>query len=321
MAWHWTIGGCGVRCPWGVWGSQHPSQPKGLCRLLRGRLPAGTEHGWALAGSRQRRLGHPHLQPEMLQGGPGNEPPASGDGAWGAQQAGPPWEPSLHPWSRAGVGVWEGGSEAVPEVLVRGGCVGEVPSVHCPLLQHHCVVPTYNCAVSALAIHPSTNNLVIAYSDQQVGALLVQLSWPCSLPCASLPALRAFRPGSGTWLELLVRGCCQEQTPLSCPVSLLSCAAVRVQHPREAVHGLEPCRAEPGAAPRLAGAGLAHHTHHLQPQEPLAHPAPRHLLALRPRQVPGELAGGLGVPGACSCGSADLGCARSHSPCPMTAPS
>lgn len=120
------------------------------------------------------------------------------------------------------MGVWEGGSEAVLEVLVRGGCVGEVPSVHCPLLQHHCVVPTYNCAVSALAIHPSTNNLVIAYSDQQVGALLVQLSWPCSLPCASLPALRAFRPGSGTWLELLVRGCCQEQTPLSCPVSLLS---------------------------------------------------------------------------------------------------
>uniref|UniRef100_U3JJM2 UTP4 small subunit processome component n=1 Tax=Ficedula albicollis TaxID=59894 RepID=U3JJM2_FICAL len=43
-----------------------------------------------------------------------------------------------------------------------------VPSVHCPLLQHHCMVPAYNCAVSALAIHPSTNNLVIAYSDQQL---------------------------------------------------------------------------------------------------------------------------------------------------------
>ncbi|XP_030916000.1 U3 small nucleolar RNA-associated protein 4 homolog [Geospiza fortis] len=34
--------------------------------------------------------------------------------------------------------------------------------------KHHCVVPNYDCAVSALAIHPSTNNLVIAYSDQQL---------------------------------------------------------------------------------------------------------------------------------------------------------
>ncbi|PKU29634.1 hypothetical protein llap_20062 [Limosa lapponica baueri] len=37
-----------------------------------------------------------------------------------------------------------------------------------PALQHHCTVPTYNCAVTALAIHPVTNNLVIAYSDQQL---------------------------------------------------------------------------------------------------------------------------------------------------------
>lgn len=86
----------------GVWGSQHPSQPEGLCRLLRGRLPAGSERGRALAGSRQWRLGHPHLQPEILQGGPGSDPPASGDVGWGVQQAGPPWEPSLCPWSGAG---------------------------------------------------------------------------------------------------------------------------------------------------------------------------------------------------------------------------
>lgn len=56
--------------------------------------------------------------------------------------------------------------------------------MHCPLLQHHCVVPTYDCAVSALAIHPSTNNLVIAYSDQQVGSLLLALSPSlCLSPC------------------------------------------------------------------------------------------------------------------------------------------
>lgn len=48
------------------------------------------------------------------------------------------------------------------------------PSACCPpALQHHCTVPTYSCAVTSLAIHPVTNNLVIAYSDQQVGALWV----------------------------------------------------------------------------------------------------------------------------------------------------
>lgn len=209
-----------------------------------------------------------------------------------------------------------------PRGSARGGCVAEVsavvPSVHCPLLQHHCTVPTYNCAVSALAIHPSTNNLVIAYSDQQVGAVLVEL---CSLPCACPPAFRAFWLGSGSWLQLLVRGAARSRHPEQTLTSPLSCTAAGVLHPREAVHELEPRRAEPGAAPCLAGAGLAHHTHHLQPQEPRTHPAPRHLPALRPGQVPGEPAGGFGVPGGCSCGSADLGCARSRSPCPMTAPS
>ncbi|KAM9509198.1 U3 small nucleolar RNA-associated protein 4 homolog [Guaruba guarouba] len=35
-------------------------------------------------------------------------------------------------------------------------------------LKHHCTVPMYSCAVTALAIHPVTNDLVIAYSDQQL---------------------------------------------------------------------------------------------------------------------------------------------------------
>ncbi|XP_053126642.1 U3 small nucleolar RNA-associated protein 4 homolog [Hemicordylus capensis] len=34
--------------------------------------------------------------------------------------------------------------------------------------QPHCTVPAYDCPVTALAIHPVTNNLVIAHSDQQV---------------------------------------------------------------------------------------------------------------------------------------------------------
>uniref|UniRef100_A0A8D0GKV0 UTP4 small subunit processome component n=1 Tax=Sphenodon punctatus TaxID=8508 RepID=A0A8D0GKV0_SPHPU len=32
----------------------------------------------------------------------------------------------------------------------------------------HCTVPAYNCPVTALAIHPATNNLVLTHSDQQV---------------------------------------------------------------------------------------------------------------------------------------------------------
>ncbi|XP_062997525.1 U3 small nucleolar RNA-associated protein 4 homolog [Elgaria multicarinata webbii] len=32
----------------------------------------------------------------------------------------------------------------------------------------HCTVPAYDCPVTALAIHPETNNLIIAHSDQQV---------------------------------------------------------------------------------------------------------------------------------------------------------
>lgn len=62
------------------------------------------------------------------------------------------------------MGVWEEEGQGRPRLL---------PSACCPALQHHCTVPTYNCAVTALAIHPVTNNLVIAYSDQQVGALPV----------------------------------------------------------------------------------------------------------------------------------------------------
>ena len=63
------------------------------------------------------------------------------------------------------MGVWEWGGWRWPLLLLSAFCP--------PTLQHHCSVPTYSCAVTALAIHPVTNNLVIAYSDQQVGAFLV----------------------------------------------------------------------------------------------------------------------------------------------------
>ncbi|NWU73673.1 UTP4 protein, partial [Pterocles burchelli] len=49
---------------------------------------------------------------------------------------------------------------------VSGDWVIHIYNLKC--FKHHCTVPTYDCAVSALAIHPDTNNLVIAYSDQQL---------------------------------------------------------------------------------------------------------------------------------------------------------
>nr|XP_033796960.1 U3 small nucleolar RNA-associated protein 4 homolog [Geotrypetes seraphini] len=42
------------------------------------------------------------------------------------------------------------------------------------LLKHHCTVPVYKCPVSALAIQPMSNNLVIAYSDQQLFEFSIQ---------------------------------------------------------------------------------------------------------------------------------------------------
>ncbi|NWI62235.1 UTP4 protein, partial [Todus mexicanus] len=49
---------------------------------------------------------------------------------------------------------------------VSGDWVIHVYSLKC--FKHHCTVPMYSCAVTAVAIHPATNNLVIAYSDQQL---------------------------------------------------------------------------------------------------------------------------------------------------------
>lgn len=74
----------------------------------------------------------------------------------------------------------EGGSEVA--------LVGPVTVLSPPALQHHCTVPTYSCAVTALAIHPVTNNLVIAYADQQVGAI------PVTAPVAMVPSPRLSLP-------------------------------------------------------------------------------------------------------------------------------
>ncbi|XP_030060506.1 U3 small nucleolar RNA-associated protein 4 homolog [Microcaecilia unicolor] len=42
------------------------------------------------------------------------------------------------------------------------------------LLKHHCTLPVYKCPVTALAIQPMSNNLIIAYSDQQLFEFSIQ---------------------------------------------------------------------------------------------------------------------------------------------------
>lgn len=139
MAWQWTVRGRGAGCPGGV-GLPAALSARGLCRLLRGRLPAGTERGRALAGSRQWRLGHPHLQPEMLQGGPGSDPPASGDAGWGGSAGRvPPGAISASLEQGWGACVGEG---SVPEVLPGVGVWQR-----CQQWCHQCTVPS--CSITA----------------------------------------------------------------------------------------------------------------------------------------------------------------------------
>lgn len=40
--------------------------------------------------------------------------------------------------------------------------------------KHHCTVPAYSCPPTSMAIHPVTNDLVIAYSDQQIFEFSIQ---------------------------------------------------------------------------------------------------------------------------------------------------
>uniref|UniRef100_H0XF86 UTP4 small subunit processome component n=1 Tax=Otolemur garnettii TaxID=30611 RepID=H0XF86_OTOGA len=54
-----------------------------------------------------------------------------------------------------------------PSLLFGGSGLG-IRTRHLSLLKLHCTVPAYNFPVTALAIAPNTNNLVLAHSDQQV---------------------------------------------------------------------------------------------------------------------------------------------------------
>nr|XP_025040002.1 U3 small nucleolar RNA-associated protein 4 homolog [Pelodiscus sinensis] len=109
-------------------------------------------------------------------------------GKWLPAGASPPGTPASVPPSCAGMGRGELWTELfqphclplalLPHCTVPAyNCAVTALAIHpvtnnlsLPLLssQPHCTVPAYNCAVTALAIHPVTNNLVVTHSDQQV---------------------------------------------------------------------------------------------------------------------------------------------------------
>lgn len=163
------------------WGSA-PCPRRVLC------VPALAGLCGVLMGRGEPRLGGGHSA--HLGGGCGVPPgtaeavyllASSADGNWLAAVSGD-WE--IHVYSLKHFKVGEGAGCTAPlsrrERSHEAGTVPVCPQL-CPLpFQHHCTVPTYSCAVTALAIHPATNNLVIAYADQQVGAVPSRIPSPHS---------------------------------------------------------------------------------------------------------------------------------------------
>uniref|UniRef100_A0A8B9EK49 Uncharacterized protein n=1 Tax=Anser cygnoides TaxID=8845 RepID=A0A8B9EK49_ANSCY len=258
-----------------------PSAPTGAGarrspRHGRGRLPAGIERRWELAGGGQRGLGNPRVQPETLQGRRrrrGAERSASGCCEHGLCA-----EALLRPWSREG---------EVPRGIREGLRGRDCPCV-LPALSPPLPAPLHGAHVRLCGVsprHPPGH-------QQPRHRLRGPAGRSCPCRCPRQDPVPTQRSQSGWGCCVLAQGCDAgwsrgRPRPLSCP------AALRVQHPREAVHGLEPHGAERRAAQGLAGEGYAHHPHRLQPPEPRAHPAARRLHVLRPRQVPGERGWGL----------------------------
>lgn len=90
----------------GVWGSQQPSQPEvsAGCSEAVYLLAPSTDGHWLAAVSGDWAIHIYNLKCFKVGLGVTPQPQGMQDG--GAQQAGSPQEPSLHPRSRAGVGVW-----------------------------------------------------------------------------------------------------------------------------------------------------------------------------------------------------------------------
>ncbi|XP_038223847.1 U3 small nucleolar RNA-associated protein 4 homolog isoform X1 [Dermochelys coriacea] len=75
---------------------------------------------------------------------------------------------TLRPNSGSAEAVYLLAASVDGEWLAAAGGDWEINIYSLRQFKPHCTVPAYNCAVTALAIHPVTNNLVITHSDQQV---------------------------------------------------------------------------------------------------------------------------------------------------------
>lgn len=113
------------------------------------------------------------------------------------------------------------------------------------------MVPMYSCAVTALAIHPVTNNLVIAYSDQQVGAIQVTA---------------LLSPASSLWLSLWPWGFLDAllHRRALAPGRHRDLLAFAVCRPRQ-----EPVLTRPGRSGGDAGEAQTSQNHPLSPLLPL----------------------------------------------------
>ncbi|XP_054856192.1 U3 small nucleolar RNA-associated protein 4 homolog [Eublepharis macularius] len=75
---------------------------------------------------------------------------------------------TLHPGSESTEAALLLAVSADSSWLAVASSDGQVNIYNLQNAKPHCMVPAYSCPVTALAIHPVTNNLVVAHSDQQV---------------------------------------------------------------------------------------------------------------------------------------------------------
>lgn len=123
LAWHWAIRGTWGWVSLGFGAPSTPLSPRvsaGCSEAVYLLAPSADGH-WLAAVSGDWAIHIYNLKCFKVGLGVTPQPQGAWDGGLSS-----PWESSLHPQSRAEVGVWERGSEAVLEVLLRGGCVGEV---------------------------------------------------------------------------------------------------------------------------------------------------------------------------------------------------
>lgn len=195
----------------GVWGSQQPSQPEvsaGCSEAVYLLAPSADGH-WLAAVSGDWAIHIYNLKCFKVGLGVTPQPQGMQDG--GAQQAGSPQEPSLHPWSRAGVRVWERGQSPrfcpgwVCGRGVSSGAISALSPLAASLHSAHLQLRRISSRHPPQHQQPRHRLLGPAGRSCPGGALLPSL---CLSPC-----LQGFLAWLGELAAAACLGCCQEQTP------------------------------------------------------------------------------------------------------------